>query len=334
MTLKRAIKIYAVLTLIVCLKAFGQPTSAVPASAVTSNRAAATNSANRSAASTNSATASTNGLMLGSATLEKMPIVSIASLITGELMSNQVVHLRGAVSDERAGISLVVRDETGTIAVRSPEKQEVSLATTVDVWGYPFIDSAKRVELLRAVFRVAEIQDTNLVSQKPANLSVLTKASQVRELSATQAGWEYPVKLRGVVTLPNQLSRTYIQDDSAGIFVRFRKNRVKLNPGDVVEVEGVSNPGWCVPIVIPNKIEVVGTAPLPQPQPASLFQMATGQDDGQWIEVYGVVREVQFSDRVLHIKLCDRDGTFMVNAIAETARPTWWIRWSGFEAFA
>lgn len=304
--MKRAIKIYAVLSLAAgCLNAFGQPTSAVPAS---------------NSAKTNSP-ASTNALVLGSASLEKLPVVSIASLAGGELATNEVVHLRGAVSDQHVGSSIVLRDETGTIAVRSTQKLELNLQTIIDVWGYPVNDSARRVVLHKAVFRLADTtkETNNAAAQKPANLPQLTKASQVRELSPTQAGWEYPVKLRGVVTLPNQQSRTYIQDETAGIYLRFRKNRVKLKAGDVIEVEGVSNPGWCVPIVIPDQINILGTASLPQPQPTSLFQMTTGQNDGQWIEVHGVVREAQFADRVLHIKLCDRDGTFMVNVLAESA---------------
>lgn len=301
MTLKRAIKTYAVLSLAVgYLNAFGQPASAVPVSKPAS---------------------STNALVLGSAGLENLPVVSIASLTSGELTTKEAVHLRGAVSDQHVGSSIILRDQTGTIAVRSSQRLELNLQTVIDVWGFPAMDSAKRVVLHRAVFRIADTaKDTNnSAAQKPAELPVLTKAGQVRELSPTQAGWEYPVKLRGVVTLPNQQSRTYIQDDSAGIYLRFRKNRVKLKAGDVIEVDGVSNPGWCVPIVIPTKINVVGTAPLPQPQSASLFQMATGQDDGQWIEAYGVVREAQLGERVLHIKLCDRDGTFMVNVLAERA---------------
>jgi PAS domain S-box-containing protein len=309
MTLKRAIKIYAVLPLVVgCLNVVSQPAVAAPAS-------------NSIAALSNSVAPSTNGLVLGSASLNELPVVSIASLTSGRFASNKVVHVRGAVSDQRVGFSILLRDETGNIAVRSSQKLELDLETVIDAWGFPVFDSAKRIQLVRAVYRVADVtQDTNnAASQKPANLPVITKASEVRELSPTQAGWEYPVKLRGVVTLANQLSRTYVQDDTAGIYLRFRKNRVKLKTGDVVEVEGVSNPGWCVPIVIPTKVEVVGTAPLPQPQPASLFQMAAGQDDGQWIEAYGVVREARWADRVLHIKLCDRDGTFMVTALADAA---------------
>ena len=309
MTLKRAIKIYAILSLVAgCLNAFGQPGSNASASKFVG-------------ISTNSAAAPTNGLILGSTNLAKLPVVSIATLTSGELKTNQVVHVHGAVSDQHLGFSLVLRDETGTISVRTSQNLELKLATVVDVWGFPIIDSTKRVALRKAVFSIADIsKDTNNVaSQKPADLAMLAKASQVRELSQTQASWEYPVKLHGVVTLPNQQSRTYIQDDTAGVFLKFRKNRVKLKAGDLVEVEGVSNPGWCVPVVIPTKIDILGTNALPKPQPASLFQMATGQDDGQWIEVYGIVREAHFADRVLQIKLSDRDGTFMVNVAAENA---------------
>ena len=307
MTLKQTTKIYALLWLAVgCLNVFGQPASTPPAVVP-----AAVSVAKQPAAA---------------ASPDSLPLRTIASLIRersgGNTRSNDIVHVRGAILDQRVGEYIVIRDETGTVQARSSQTLAVKMQTVVDVWG-TLEGDLNRISIQRATFRVADVAavgDTNAAApQKPENLPVLTKASQIRELSPTQAGWEYPVKLRAVVTLSFQRSRIYVQDDTAGVFLRARASRTSLKPGDVVEVEGTSNPGWCVPIVVSTKLTVVGKAPLPEPQAASLFQMANGQYDSQWVEDYAVVRGVHSADGVLQIKLSDRDGTFMAHLPGNTA---------------
>jgi PAS domain-containing protein len=284
-----------------CLAVFGQPTSRPPATVAATNSPAIT------------------------AKLDSLPLRTIASLARdwkpGAFKSNDVVHVRGAILDQRVGEQIVIRDETGTISVQSTQALALKMETVVDVWGTPGGD-LNRISLRRGMFR--EISATNLAAanqiapQKPAQLPTLTRADQIRELPPAQAGWAYPVKLRAVVTLPYQRARTYVQDGAAGLFVRTRENHAALKPGDVVEIEGTSNPGWFVPIVVSSKITVVGTAPLPAPQPVSLFQMANGQYDSQWVEAYAVVRGVQSANGVLQLKLSDRDGTFMANVHTDT----------------
>lgn len=251
---------------------------------------------------------------------ESLPVRTIAS-VTGEWWTkrsgtNELVHVHGAILDQRVGEYIVVRDETGTILAESSEALGVKMQTVVDVWGILSGD-LNRVSLRQASYRIAESADSaitnNATPQKPANLPVLTKASQVRELTSTQAGWEYPVKLRGVVTLAARSARTYVEDDSAGIYVRMRGVRENLKTGDVVEIEGTSNPGWFTPVVVAKKVQVVGTETLPEAQPVSLFQMATGQYDSQWVEAYAVVREAHTTEGILRLKLSDRDGTFVAN---------------------
>ena len=251
---------------------------------------------------------------------EALPVRTIAS-VTGEWGTkrsgnNELVHVRGAILDQRVGEYIVVRDETGTILAESTDAVGLKMQTVVDVWGILSGD-LNRVSLRQATYRVTESVDSVATNsgtlQKPAELPVLTKASQVRELSATQAGWEFPVKLRGVVTMSARSTRTYVEDDSAGIYVRMRGVRANLKTGDVVEIEGTSNPGWFTPVVVAKKVQVLGTQPLPEPQPVSLFQMATGQYDSQWVEAYAVVREAHSAEGVVRLKLSDRDGTFMAN---------------------
>ena len=76
-----------------------------------------------------------------------------------------------------------------------------------------------------------------------------------------------------------------------------------LHPGDLVNIEGVSDPGNYSPILLASNATVIGTAPLPEAQPATLFQLATGQEGSQWIEVRGVVRSVAFTNGLAQLGL-------------------------------
>ena len=302
MTLKQTAKIYVLLSVALgCLNVFGQPTSSAPV-IVVSNRPAA------------------------KIDPDSLPVRTIASVTrewsTQNPSSNQVVHLRGAILDQRVGEYLVIRDDTGTILAESSQTLSLKMQTVVDLWGSPGGDLSRRY-LRRANFREVPGQITAgtnaVVAQKPANLPVLTNVLQIRELSPTEAGWEYPVKLRGVLTLAYQHTRTYFEDSTAGIYVRSRQFRSDYNAGDVVEIEGFSNPGWFAPIVVPTKMTVVGKGPLPAAPEVSLFQMANGQYDSQWVEADAVVRGVHVAAGITEIKLSDRDGTFIAKLPSDNA---------------
>lgn len=300
MTLKqtRIICAWALLVAMGCLNLFGQPAPSLPAS--TSNAA---------------------GLPAPS---DNVSLRTIASLVrawqNGGVKTNEIVHLRGAVLDQRVGEYVVIRDDTGTMLAEGSQTLGVKMQTIVDIWGTPTGDP-NRLYLHNATFRInAQATDTSSAnSGKPVTLPVLTKIRQVRELSPAQAAWEYPVKIRGVITLAYQHTRTYVQDESAGIYIRSRQFRGDFKAGDVVEIEGTSNPGWYAPIIVPTKMTVVGSAPLPESLPVSLFQMASGQYDGQWVEDNAVIRSARWDAGVLRMKLSDRDGTFIASITTDKA---------------
>ncbi len=162
----------------------------------------------------------------------------------------------------------------------------------------------------------AETPAVTPLPNKPAQLPLLTTAREIRELPPEHAAWQYPVHLRGVVTLYSpQRWKFYLQDDTAGIYVQVWRASPALKIGDVIDITGVSAPGGFLPIVVTTNISIVGTAPLPEARPATLFQLATGQYDGQWVEVRGVVHSATYEYGLLQLKLNDPDGPFMVNIL-------------------
>ena len=120
--------------------------------------------------------------------------------------------------------------------------------------------------------------------------SPITIASAVRDLLPEEAAKRLPVRLRGVATFVFDRHSCFVQDNSAGIFVGNGVELPVLTPGDVVEVEGVSEPGEFAPIVHPLAARIVGRAELPQPLRVTYEELVTGREDSQWVEVSGLVR--------------------------------------------
>lgn len=139
---------------------------------------------------------------------------------------------------------------------------------------------------------VAACGGSGLLLAADAPTNVLTTAAEVRSLTAAEARRHYPVTLSGVVTFYGVFSQ-FIQDDTAGIYLA-RTNMPPLSAGQLVEVDGYTDPGEYAPIVVPRHVRIVGNAPLPEAQPVTFEQMASGKEDSQFVEVTGIVRSVVF----------------------------------------
>ena len=138
------------------------------------------------------------------------------------------------------------------------------------------------------------------VEAQPTNEELRTAAA-VRGLTVEQAKRPMHVRLRGVVTFfdENLFSR-FIQDDTAGIYLQTSRILPALVPGQVVELEGISSPGEFAPVIVPEKVRVLGAAALPAPKPVTYEQLASGKEDSQLVEITGVVRSVQLHEASQH----------------------------------
>jgi hypothetical protein len=126
---------------------------------------------------------------------------------------------------------------------------------------------------------------------------ILTKAVEVRNLSAAEAQQQQPVKLRGVVTFyEDALFSRFVQDETAGIYLEELTNMPALSPGQLVEVVGTTGPGEYAPVVEPTSIKAVAEGKLPAPKPVTLEELVSGQYDSQLVEFSGVVRAVHFDE--------------------------------------
>lgn len=132
----------------------------------------------------------------------------------------------------------------------------------------------------------------------------LTNAAAVLSLTAEQAGQRLSVSVTGVVTAaePDWNGQFFVQDSTGGIFVE-NLSAPAPRPGDRIRVSGVSHPGAFAPIISEPKWEVLGTGPLPEPQAVTIETLETGVEDGQRVEISGVVRRVSVEATRLNIEL-------------------------------
>lgn len=125
------------------------------------------------------------------------------------------------------------------------------------------------------------------------SLPLLTRADQVRRLTAEQAAVGYPVRVRGVVTDDVPAPDLFVQDSSAGVYVEgSRAEAFTHHLGDLIEVEGMTGPGKFAPVIRETKSRVLGRGVLPQSRVYSFSELADGQLDSQWVRVRGIVRTV------------------------------------------
>jgi PAS domain S-box-containing protein len=156
-------------------------------------------------------------------------------------------------------------------------------------------------------------------AEQASPLEELHSADQIRRLTADQASRHYPVRLRGVVTFfdDSQFYR-FIQDDTAGIYFFIGEGIVNpgLESGQSVEIEGETNPGEYAPIIMPHRIRILGQGQFPAAKPVPFEQMASGQEDSQFIEIHGTVRYARYDSQTRYYLLDIATGGGRFTALA------------------
>jgi len=120
---------------------------------------------------------------------------------------------------------------------------------------------------------------------------VLTSVDQIRRLTPDKAQLGYPVRIRGVITDDIPSPDFFVQDKTAGIYVRGSASLGASHVlGDFVEVEGITGPGRFAPVIREQRLRILGKKPLPKTHVYAFQELADGQKDSQWVKVRGGVR--------------------------------------------
>jgi len=140
------------------------------------------------------------------------------------------------------------------------------------------------------------------VAAQPA-AALLTTAAEVRALTPEEARSPFRVRLRGVVTVAEPLLYLwFLQDETAGIYLQIRAGVPPLRSGQLIEVEGYTEPGEYAPIVNAERAVILGTAALPTARKVTFEDLASGREDSQFVEITGIVRAVTVdTNNALHV---------------------------------
>jgi len=126
--------------------------------------------------------------------------------------------------------------------------------------------------------------------------ATLTTAAQVRALTEAEARRAIPVSLRGVFVGeadPEGIAFV-IQDGTEGIYVQGPADLVAgLGRGDLLEIEGATDPGGFAPYVAARSLRKIGRGPIPEPVEVTLDELNAGRMDAKWVEISGIVRSVE-----------------------------------------
>jgi signal transduction histidine kinase len=141
------------------------------------------------------------------------------------------------------------------------------------------------------------------------------------------------VVIRGIVTFRDEFGRVmFLQDDTAGIYASFPREKPDASaPDDVqvaveVEAEGTIGPGGFAPSLQLEAVRVIGPAMLPKPRPFVPRRFFVGADNGSLVEAMGVVRGVREEPRIWRVFAAHESRVFEVEC-RKAAMPADFGQW-------
>ena len=146
---------------------------------------------------------------------------------------------------------------------------------------------------------------------------LLTNAISVISLPAERAARSLPVRVTGVVTAadPSMKGRFFVQDSSGGVFVDNANGR-RPEPGELVEVSGITHPGAYAPTITAPSVRRKGVAALPAAKPVSVEELMSGAEDSQRIEISGIVRQARWDGSRVALEMVTGGYRYMAFVVA------------------
>ena len=123
--------------------------------------------------------------------------------------------------------------------------------------------------------------------------TVLTRASQVRQLSEAQVRLGVPVRIQGILTYFDGISSyCFVHDSTGGIRVALAPGQVPPAVGWRVEVDGLASSGGPAPAISQARLSALGPDTLPPAVSVSPSRVRDPEYEYQRVALSGVVRSV------------------------------------------
>jgi len=211
-----------------------------------------------------------------------LPVKTLVEL--NQVPVGTLVHITGKIHTLPHGLSL--SDGTGVVSLNLRGVFDGPSADVAGFWNGQGLEDA----MARSLGGIA-------AHAPAASLPLdgdIVHLSQLKRLREAQASARKRVTVRAVVTYFDPDWRLlFVQDDTAAAFVNIAGQDLRLRPGDLVDISGVSHLGDFAPTIADPKINLVGRAPLPRPFRADLFEDNLPAADAKWCAFRGVVHTVQ-----------------------------------------
>jgi diguanylate cyclase (GGDEF)-like protein len=121
--------------------------------------------------------------------------------------------------------------------------------------------------------------------------------AELKHLSVAAASAQRRVSVRAVVTYVDRAwGLLFVQDETAAAYVDFHNIDIHLQPGDLVDITGVSGAGGYAPQIDHPKIGFVRRVHLPEPLEMNLLQENMAAADSKWCRIRGVVHTAREQD--------------------------------------
>lgn len=143
----------------------------------------------------------------------------------------------------------------------------------------------------------------------------LTTTHEAHSIPAAEALKGYPIHIRGMVTLYDgyvdpRHAIMFVHDATGSIFLALPYGFPAVAVGTPVDLQGISGMGDFAPVIRQPVVRVIGKAQaLPKvTHESSLTYLLTGQKDGQWVKIEGIVHSIYQTDHNANIQIAMRDG--------------------------
>jgi diguanylate cyclase (GGDEF)-like protein len=158
-------------------------------------------------------------------------------------------------------------------------------------------------------------------------LRTLTTAHEAHDISLEEAAHGFPVRIRGVVTyydpyVDPRHAALFVHDSTGSIFIGLPSHPIlSLKTGTLVEVTGISGTGDYAPLILNGHVKVIGNSHIPKtaPQP-TMAELLAGSEDGQWIEIVGIVHSVHLQPMNVTLDVSTGGGSIIATAPREAAK--------------
>lgn len=221
------------------------------------------------------------------------------------------IHVRGRVQTQDFGSSMVIRDETGEVIVRSAQRQRFPFGTDVEVAGR-VVSIGSQWILQPALYRqIPSPIKVERTAQRTA--AVIDNVAQINGLTSEEAARGLPVKISGSVLWahPGE-DYFYLQDLTGGVRVNFSRDRMEMPELlKYLTIEGVTASGTFAPMVEMMRFNDLGAMSPPPARPITFDQAVIGTENGRWVEMRGFLRSTESVGDWRHIYVTTPSGEFV-----------------------